>query len=308
MLLASVGGAGCLQSPGASSIREPTDLADQETGGIRGTVLNEEWFPLVGARVTLFPSDGDAQVGPAEANSAGAFQFGHLAPGSYRLESWAEGYYPTKVEAQVQAEQVTDVTILMVVQPAREPYTVVTPWTGLNSCGVALVITPAGFCANFTVLPGNKNVRIWNITDGFAAIVAETSWPGGDEASTWFYNYSMEQSQTTGGSAFLDVGWGKKPLRVELLPGAKRENLTGIFSNLARPVSDGGAFLLRETVFWLGYFSDAFSPLDPACQAFSNPRCAGVGATTDFRFTTWLSVFVYERPSDLGSYSVLPDH
>lgn len=305
---------GCIGASGGAT--GPDLLADDETGGIAGTVLTEELFPLQIANVNLTARDGSVPPVSAQVDFEGAFRFGHLAPGSYLLNASSPGFYPREATVEVRAGAIEKVNLVLVVRPSLEPYVYVSSWAGFNPCGFAFILTPANICdsriTNVTSGGPPRTGRNYTIWDGFAGVVGETTWSGGDEASAYYYNQSQEKANQNSSanrfSAVLDVDQGKAPLRVFLVPGQGRENTTqNVIAQSYQKVSDGGNFTLRYAVWWNGYYGDFFTPLNPVCNELAVPKCTGVGATISFRFTHWMSIFMYERPPDFKEYSVLPD-
>jgi hypothetical protein len=320
LLLVFVLLAGCASStakvgPGSSG----GPLVTDETGAILGTVLTEELLPIRIGTVTLFQQGAATSNETIPIDSEGAFSFGTLAPGPYGVVVTVEGFYPVEKAATVAAGETTNLHVVLTARPAREPYVMVSSWAGFNPCGLALIVTPANMCdgsesavTNITGGGAAKTSRNYTIPDGFAAIVGETTWKGGDQASAYYYNGSQESKNSNESSgifsAVLDVAQGSNPLRVYLLPDHQRENATqGVLASYYGKVSDRANFTLRYAVWWNGYFGDNFAAANPVCNQFAVPKCAGVGATPAFRFTHWMSIFMYDAPADIKSYTILPD-
>jgi hypothetical protein len=316
--------AGCV---GASGQKDAA--SDQSRGGlasITGTIVNEELFPLLDANVNVTGKAPGAVGQTVVADAKGSFHVGGLAAGSYVVNATSAAYYPKPTKVDLAAGEAKQITIVLTVRPAREPYVIVAPWAGFNTCGLALVVTPANMCGT----SGDRNVdmvvdnvtkitsggssrtgRNYTIYDGFTAIVGETVWKGSDEASSYYYNQSMENKQynetKNAFSAIMNLSQGKSPLRVVMPAGSKRAATIGVFNGDYQKVSEGGSFLMRYGMWWNGYYGDLFGPAGPVCTQFAVPKCTGVGATINFRFTHWISIFMYQKPADLEHYSVAPD-
>jgi hypothetical protein len=252
----------------------------------------------------------------ADLDAEGGFVFDAVPVGTYRVTANVAGYYPREVQANVVEGEPVRLQILVAPRPSREPYVAVSSWNGFNPCGFAFIVTPANICderiTNVTSGGPPRTGRNYTIPDGFAAVVGETEWKGSDEASAYYYNRSQERKNKNESnslfSSVLDVAQGRNPLRVFLIPGQQRENSTqGVLAAYYGKVSEGGAFELRYALWWNGYYGDQFQALNAVCNQFAVPKCTGVGATINFRFTQWMSIFMYDRPGDIKSYSVISD-
>jgi hypothetical protein len=110
-----------------------TPLAGQQAsdgGSVAGVIVDaESALPLAGATVTLEPRDGGALPGgasPALAASrtartdvAGAYRFGGLARGDYRLRIWRIGYRQAELDVSLSGEIASQVSVGLQVQPVR---------------------------------------------------------------------------------------------------------------------------------------------------------------------------------------------
>jgi TonB family protein len=85
---------------------EPPPPSGQFAGKLseRGTRL-----PLVGVRVTIFRGEGESAEGfETDTDSEGAFLFENLGVGSWRILADPDGYYPLRVEEEIQLDKRTN--------------------------------------------------------------------------------------------------------------------------------------------------------------------------------------------------------
>lgn len=108
--------------------------ATEDTGVIRGVVVDETITPIVGATVALVGRDAST-----ESNADGAFGFADLAPGFYNVEVSKLGYGTTQTQTEVVAAVDTPPVVRVVLQadPSSTPAAVGLVWNGYYTCSVS---------------------------------------------------------------------------------------------------------------------------------------------------------------------------
>lgn len=137
---------GCVGSGGDPTTDDLPGLSvDQQTGGIRGVVVDGAIAPVAGAKVAL-ANDGPSTV----SDKAGLFTFTHLKPGDYFLSVSKPGYTTVQQSATVTAGDATPpiVKVQIALVPGKQPYLETYKLNGFYECafsfgipGVTPVIT-----------------------------------------------------------------------------------------------------------------------------------------------------------------------
>lgn len=133
LVLAGCSGEGAVEATPTPTVADPTQ--ESKTGVIRGVVTDTEGLPIVAAQVGLVETGDTTQT-----DDAGAFAFGDLEAGEYRLVVTRLGYEEHARRAAVVAGETTEITITLsplVVTP--DPYYDIYPATALITFGQALV-------------------------------------------------------------------------------------------------------------------------------------------------------------------------
>ena len=92
---------------------------------ISGTLLDPTGAAIVNAQVSLLGS-GDKALAQVTTDNSGSFRFDHLATGNYILDFQAEGFRPTRVNANLTAKRQTPIRVTMQVAVLNESITVAT--------------------------------------------------------------------------------------------------------------------------------------------------------------------------------------
>src|SRR5688572_10685336 len=122
--------------------------ATEDTGVLRGIVIDERIVPLAGVQVNI--TGAQSSVINITTNDDGAFGIDGLEPGEYFLAAWKAGYSKVTTTARVEAG-VSDpdaVKILLLADPASLPYPQQYVLDGALTCSARIVLTavPAGEC------------------------------------------------------------------------------------------------------------------------------------------------------------------
>lgn len=158
--------AGCADSaeaPPEEAFDEELDAslrATDDTGVIRGVVVDEAIVPVEGVRVQL-----DGQDREATTNAAGAFGFDGLAPGTYFLSVSKLGYQATQASQDVQAGVDTPpvLKVRLISEPSSLPYVEAITLRGHLACGVAVIYTSVGCTTNGLLSSTTDSVSIWSL-------------------------------------------------------------------------------------------------------------------------------------------------
>ncbi len=114
----------------------------EDTGGIQGVVTNEAIEAVGGVTVTL-EETGETR----ESGMDGSFAFSELTPGTYTLTFEGDGFLTTEEQADVQAQEVTFVDIVLPDEPTRTPYSVENAMNGFIECSAATPVVLVAVCS-----------------------------------------------------------------------------------------------------------------------------------------------------------------
>ena len=101
------------------------EQSTSSSSAISGTLLDPTGAAIVNAQVTLLGS-GDQALAHVTTDNSGSFRFDHLATGNYILDFQAEGFRPTRVNANLTAKRQTPIRVTMQVAVLNESITVAT--------------------------------------------------------------------------------------------------------------------------------------------------------------------------------------
>lgn len=280
-----------------------------DAGTLRGTILSDEIFPVLGAIVTL--EDGTV----ATTDTTGAFEFGGLAPGTIGLTIVAVGYEPASQAVEIFPGATAEITILLKGIPGQAPYVETYLFAGYVGCGWAIVFG-AGWHA-FTPCPFGQNMDSYKVEVG-------PEWAGGVHEMTWqtseemLLASSLVSTCANNGAAGVDpcpaLVSGKQPLKIVARPeDAEYAKQYAIDGKSVWPATNYTSYLL---IAYTGHArTEINSTLFPACAvvnsvAGSPPEWGcpfGLGAATGLRSDMFHTTFYRQKPADLDSYSAIPD-
>lgn len=176
LLLAATVLAGCADEPAPAPV-DPDDEkfgeldVTEDTGAIRGLVLDPTIVPIEGARIALI-GESKETVSDAE----GAFAFDALEPGTYFMEISKVGYESAQQSALVVAgeERPDIVKVRLVPDPESLPLVDTQSWTGYLQCGVG---SPAG-SLNPCFETGSENTHNFTVSGVPDYVQIEAAWKG----------------------------------------------------------------------------------------------------------------------------------
>ena len=117
--------------------------ATEETGIIRGVVVDETVTPVAGATIEI-PSEGLSTTTSAN----GAFGFADLDPGVYQLRVDALGFAPTQTNAEVEAgvDKPEIVRVLLTKDASELPYVEAFTFNGFIQCSGSTPAYRVAYC------------------------------------------------------------------------------------------------------------------------------------------------------------------
>jgi len=109
---------GCVGTSGSSSQVPPPATAEKtdDTGGIEGTVVDDELVPISKAQVGLAQRNASTQTG-----EDGGFAFSRIEPGAYTIVAARLGYFEAYKQVTVIAGEITKVQLTLDRIPISEP-------------------------------------------------------------------------------------------------------------------------------------------------------------------------------------------
>jgi hypothetical protein len=186
----SAGGKGGDDPPGGGGV--PVTVTD-DTGAVRGVVVDDSIVPIVGAVVELAGTDQSM-----ETNEAGAFGFSEIEPGTYFLRVTKNGYFDAQQSVEVEAG-VPDpplVKVQLQADPEGMAFFTVQVWEGyiecttsfIAVCGAPNVVSNVLLCPVFDICLGNvTNDRFGQdifYPENASAIQSEMFWESTQSLST----------------------------------------------------------------------------------------------------------------------------
>lgn len=295
---------GCVEGS-RGTLEAAPDLDDQT--GLRGRVVSDEIFPVVGATVS-------AKDGPnTTTDEGGAFTLLGLSPGPVTIRVEAVGYEPREEALDVLAGTFVDITITLIGIPGQSPYASTLIFNGFIGCGWAIIFGAGWY--TFTPCPFGANADRFEVEVG-------PDWRAGVHEMTWRTSEEMLLASslvgTCAGGPNPDpcpaVVSGKNPLKVVARPQdpayAAKHAVDG---KVTWPEGNHTSFLL--TAYTGHYRTEINQTLYPACVAVntavgSPPEWGcpfGLGLTTSLRSELYHTTFYLQEPPQLESYSALPD-
>lgn len=262
--------AGCLGGPSEDVAAGPRAAPaewglDEAHGVILGQILDDESWPLIGAKVRLEETGAEAVSGPD-----GGFVFPQVRAGTVRIASAMDGHLSVQKTAEVVAGQVTDVEIVLPKLPTDHPYHETVVHAGFISFG-NWVIDVAGPAMGIDALCERCIMEFW--TRPFAhAIALEPLFDGAftkpvGEATMGFGLYDADAADATqGAEGVYASGWWTSGDRVPVEQAWPDDEVRMYLYNGcdATWVCTEQRFEVYVTVFYHGPMPDDFSALPDA--------------------------------------------
>lgn len=330
-LLAAVAMAGCTSDGEPANDESNLDgidvTATQNTGVVRGVVVDAAIRPLAGAAVSLLLPDADPMK--ATSNDAGAFGFSDVPPGTYFVEAGKPGYITVRQSVEVVAGVDTPPAIKLLLEsdPASLPFIEVYQWNGFIECSFSLVIVRFAACSGV----GNDNFLVeYPLSAAPDWVQSEMVWEStqalGDEMQLSITDFSgpvqVRINASAGPSPVLvtvnkttaaEFGMGVNNTAVwrvfndaldatDVVPAQEVQDvwastLYPVYNSTApQPVKDELDFLLTEECI-------KYPTLFDACLG-----AGGVGATIQQEFTVYTHVFYRFSPEPGWRFTADGDH
>jgi hypothetical protein len=160
--------------------------ATDDTGVVRGIVVDEAIRPVAGAKVTL-PVMGD-KARSATTAETGVFAFDGLRPGTYFIQATKPGYMGAQQSVDVVAGVAAPepVKILLQSDPGSLPYVEQYKLDGFMQCGGVFVVVT--FSAPCTTLIGDEDARgaDYNYTANLTWAQSEMVWEANTQLADRF--------------------------------------------------------------------------------------------------------------------------
>ncbi len=185
--------AGCADDPKPQEAESFDDLklqATEDTGVLRGVVVDSAIRPLAGAKITLIGPDGEQEATTGE---EGLFGFQDLTPGTYFVKATKIGYTETQSSAEVVAGVADPPVVRMLLEsdPAGLPSYSVIHFSGFLECS---------FVAGFFFIPCSTS---W--TGPIGNDYYEDIWATGGELDHIHVSLVWEPTQPFGTELYMNL-------------------------------------------------------------------------------------------------------
>ena len=216
--------------------------ATDETGVIRGVVVDNSITPVEGATIRL--STGDE----ATSNADGAFGFGGLEPGTYFLDITKIGFLSVQQSAEVVAgeDRPPVVRVLLERDATFNPYSSTIQHTGFYQCGTSVVVVcgaPNILLGGGTTADTSTMTFYWEAQPDF--VQTEMVWESTQALSTQLYFEMEALDETCDGDTFLTSARGDSPIRARANATVLEESTIGgdcgIYHSVFAGDATGGA-------------------------------------------------------------------
>lgn len=303
-LLCLAGLAGCVEGTLESTDEEQVA---EGLGGIRGTLLSEELFPVALAFIEI------PGVALTTSDQAGRFEFLGLPEGKVVLNVSAEGYEPKREEVVVPSEGFAEVRIAMVGIPGKSPYSLTLIRDGVVTCAFSFVYSAGG--VNPCPAGATNHSFTTEVGPNWRAGVHEMEWQTAEEmlfASTLDGPVCRASPPPTSKCAAL-LG-GRSPLKVVARPeNTEYAAQHAVDSKTTWPTGNYTSTIMGT---YSGYLrTEINATFNPICQevnaAAGAPRALGcpfgIGFSPSSRFRFYHTTFYLQSPDGLDDFTARPD-
>lgn len=302
VVLASL--AGCSASPADAGRGAFAAGLEEGEAGLRGTVVDDTFAPVVGATVTV---EGH---GPVTSEEGGQFHAFGIAPGSHRVLVEA-AFFKSQERAFDFAEgEVLEVQFALERLPTDEGYAELLLIRGFVICDHA-VLYSAGHTPPDCPLGERVSAYYHDVPDTWRYLVLEMDWQTAE-------SMLLAATHLEGTCSLTDPCWGmvigRPPLRLEGAPGSAE--LAREYALDGKKAYPEGAFELIVDSAYAGNFREEINATaNGPCQmidqaAGANPKLGcpfGIGYALGIAFDYFVTIFHREAPADPASYSAIPD-
>lgn len=165
--------AGCVGSSPPPASSDPPAIAE-DRGAIEGTITDNELQPIPNAQVALQGSEDEI----LRTDAAGHFLIGDLEPATYTLLVSALGYEAMARPVNVQAAEVSLVSLRLAAVASGEPSSTLDDYKGFIACGTGAGAEGAGFtqveCGSND--PNQEFLFNYTFQRGLSGILIEMTW------------------------------------------------------------------------------------------------------------------------------------
>jgi hypothetical protein len=284
---------------------------DEDTGAVRGSVLDGELRPVSGALVAILDVEGQFETNTDE---EGKFGLSNVPPGTYRLAVQKLGYASAAKSIDVTAGSETTAEFNLEVIPIEEPYVESLSHAGQYGTGAAIVLTTACYGCNN---PDRAWFMFGGYPDDFAGMVVEARW---DTADYLGFDLLARQGicgEDNESSCIWYRTRSQSPMHFFVEPcgdytgpptyGATRFPCGQEEFERNRGTDAGDGAVARIETWYIGLLQEETHTADPACTVLYAAGCYGVGLAPETRWETWVSIFHLELPEGAESFSAFPD-
>ncbi|MHB1261857.1 MAG: carboxypeptidase-like regulatory domain-containing protein [Thermoplasmatota archaeon] len=301
-LLLLAGCAGTSETPREGEVpgeaQGPPDdglVATDETGLLRGVVVDEAIRPVAGVAVAVTRPDAEAM--DATSDDQGRFGFDDLVPGSYIVAAVKAGYYAETVVAAVRAGQSDPpaVQVRLLRDAETVPYVVAVDFDGFIECGIRGGTGGVSLCQ---VVQGRVNVTndrslFKMAVDPGAAwmqgeLVFEANQPLADTMGFYFHQLEEDPARTH--------DMGQYPLNLGPSPVLLTINETGV-GTCSTCIEEPLNMTLWDQL-WVFVMAGDLSTTRPpeTCSPTGSPCLAGTGVVLEQRFQVFVHLFYRTTP------------
>jgi hypothetical protein len=275
--------------------------ATDETGVLRGVVVDEAIRPVAGVGITVSRPDAEAKA--TETGADGTFGLDGLAPGSYVVAAAKPGYFEQTAVAAVRAGEGQPPLVHMVLQRDDEtvPYVEVVRYDGFIECGVrggTGSVAACQFVNGRVNVTGERSQLKMAPRDGPAWTQVEMLWESTQPLADTM-GFSLHLFHVDGSDAYM----GNYPLNLGPSPLLLTVDGTGLgaCATCVEPPLNMTAW----EELWVTAFPGDLSAARPpeVCSPTGNPCTAGAGLVLEQRFDFFVHLFYRTTPPDGWRFS-----
>ena len=164
---------------------------DAATGGIEGTITNDEGLPLPAADVGI-PKLNKFTT----ADKAGRFSLSHVEPGDHTLFVSLLGHEPASRPVRVTAGEVTRVVVALMPKAVPTPHALTTIHEGFIDCGYGFLTSMGSLACDFA--DANHKVKFtFDATAEVEAVLGELVWQPGAALAAQSLRLTLRKSGGT---------------------------------------------------------------------------------------------------------------
>lgn len=301
---------GCIQG-GAAPVAAETDVPaappakfDENTGGIEGTVFDEEGAPVPNVQVAV--QSTTAETLSSLTDATGRFSFSSLAPGTYQVFASALGYESAARAISVVAGESTPAQFVLIQITIIESYHEILAFKGFFDCTWSNP-TGSGNCGYIGQTNGTtgnplepqwaNSKRKWNYLAGpnVMSVLHDLTWtPGsfatGSKMAMTFSHGPLEDGTQRVGTHRYCAASGFNPVQLKWT----RDDVEAVGECLTGTAQVGGSIAGPETIAAEGMLLQSFVSTGPGQIPVVNSDLP-VGVAYQQPFELYVSMFYGEQ-------------